>query len=94
MGFLREGAQTIDLHLLAGRIRRRESELGLQLPHLLGDLEALGHDVDDGSVKVVDAVAHPCQLGWHGLRLTGHVVTVRVLTHGKKVTDPPHRVSG
>ena len=51
-----------DLGLLARRVSRRQPLAGLELADLLGALEPLGEQVDQGGVDVVDAGAQAHQL--------------------------------
>ena len=67
---VRQGAQPLDLEGLAGRVGRRHPRAGLEPAHLLGALEALGEQVHQRGVEVVDAAAQSLQLG--GGVLLGH----------------------
>src|SRR5690606_32449654 len=62
-GVLGERAQALDLLRLAARVRRRQPEVRLDVPHALGALEALGEQVDERGVDVVDGPACLGQLG-------------------------------
>ena len=63
-----ELAQPRHLPLLAGRVRRRQVELGLEHPHLLGAPEALGEQVHQGGVEIVDGGAVGGEPGRYGAR--------------------------
>ena len=62
-GLVGERPQSGDLALLAGRVRGRQVPLGLEQTDLLGALEALGEQVHEGGVDVVDAAAQARELG-------------------------------
>lgn len=52
----------LDLFRFALRVGRRHAVVGLEVPDLLGALEALRQHMDKGSIEIVDAVAQPLQL--------------------------------
>ena len=60
---VRQLPQARDLLHLAARVRRRHPAGGLEHADLLGRLEALGQQVDQRGVDVVDAAAQPRKLG-------------------------------
>ena len=70
-------AESCDLLPFAAGIGGGQPVLGFQHPDLLGDLEALGEQMDQGRIHVVDAVPHPTELRRHLLVHTrepsGHV---------------------
>jgi hypothetical protein len=54
-GTFREGAQAGDLFGFAGEVRGREFQAGFQLSDGLGAFEALGKQVNECGIDVVDA---------------------------------------
>lgn len=60
--------QPLDLRGLPGRVGGRQAVPGLELADLLGALEALGEQVHQGGIEVVDAAAQVKQ------PLTGRLV--------------------
>ncbi len=62
-GVVGQGAQALDLTLLATRVGGGQTELGLEHPDPLRGLEALREQVDQRRVDVVDALAQAVQLG-------------------------------
>ena len=58
---MRERAQAVELLLLASRVGCRHPVLRLQHADLLGRAEALGEEVDERGVDVVDAAAESAQ---------------------------------
>src|SRR6478609_3547636 len=56
-GGLRDAGEAGDLLLVPGRVRGRQPTLGLELADPARELEALGEQVHEGGVDVVDALA-------------------------------------
>src|SRR5262249_2137498 len=63
LGVLGERLEPLDHDLFALRIARRQTGRGLQLAHPARAAEALGEEIDQRGVDVVDAVAQLTQLG-------------------------------
>ncbi len=62
-----QGAQPGDLLGLAGEVRRGQAQAGFQAADLLGAFEALGEEMDQGGVYIVDAGAQGEEFfGGHG----------------------------
>src|SRR5262245_31710635 len=71
-GLDRQRAQSRDLLVLANRIGSGEADRRLVAPDVLGDLEPLREQVDEGGVGVVDAGAVPLQRRIGGAAFVGH----------------------
>src|ERR1700728_487387 len=63
LGVLGQRAQPGDLHLLACGIGGRKAVRGLILAHRLGAFEALGQEMDQRRIDIVDTVPQPVKLG-------------------------------
>ena len=80
-----------DLLELARGIGGRQALRRLELAYRLGELEALGQQMHQRRVDIVDGIAQPLQLG---MRVFGHVAVSKLANGGGIVGDPSGGAKG
>ena len=87
---LGQRSQACDLLALTSRISRRQVKAGLEQSHLLGAAEALGQEVDESGIEVVDRGSVDGQLRRDADPPLAHAVRLRspALAVDRSVPEP------